>query len=291
MLLGFTRQAYYQHFWYDHRLKIENQLVLNKIRQIRQSNPRMGTRKLQVLLKAFLMEHQFKMGRDALFDLLASQNMLIRRKRRRMRTTFSGHWYKRFPYLIADLEIVRINQLWVSDITYVKTHQGFLYLYLITDACSHKIVGYDITNNLEAVNAVKALRMAIDNALKENVSLVNLIHHSDQGIQYCAPGFVNLLKQHFISISMCDRGQPLQNAIAERINGILKEEYLFQYENENKEFIRQKLPETINIYNTLRPHMSCAMLTPEQAYLHGESLKRCWKNYYRKTKPECVNVL
>lgn len=272
-------------------MRTENQLVLNKIRQIRQFNPRMGTRKLQVVLKEFLTEHQVKMGRDALFNLLADQHMLIRRKRRKMRTTFSGHWYKRYPYLIEKLEIVRTNQVWVSDITYVKTNQGFLYLYLITDACSHKIVGYDITDNLEAVNAVKALKIAIDNALKENVSFTNLIHHSDQGIQYCAPGFINLLKQHSISISMCDRGQPLQNAIAERINGILKEEYLFQYENQNKAFLQQILPGIISIYNSLRPHMSCAMLTPEQAYQHGEVLKRCWKNYYRKIESKPVNVL
>jgi len=251
----------------------------------------MGTRKLHVLLNDFYEQHQIKMGRDALFDLMAKHDLKIRRRRRRMKTTFSGHWYRRYPYLIKDIKVVRTNQLWVSDITYLRTRQGFLYLYLITDACSHKIVGYDITDNLEAVNAIKSLKMAVNNALYEGVVLENLIHHSDQGIQYCAPGFVNLLKQHSICISMCDRGQPLQNAIAERVNGILKDEYLFLYEKEDKSVVLQVLPAKIEIYNRLRPHMSCDMFTPEHAHQYGKPMKRCWKNYYRKIKPEVVNVL
>lgn len=274
-------------------MKLEHKLVVEKVQQIRQLHPRMGTRKLYTLLQDFLSEHQIKMGRDALFDLMAIYNMKIRRKRRRIQTTNSGHWYRRFPNLIEKLEIVRVNQVWASDITYVKTREGFLYLYLITDACSHKIVGYDISDNLEAINAVKALKMAISDALSKHALIAGLIHHSDQGIQYCAPGFVSLLAHHSMDISMCDRGQPLQNAIAERVNGIIKDEYLFQYEQERKKFIQQILPETLEIYNNERPHMSCAMLTPEQAHQYGKPLKRCWKNYYKKryTEPENVNVL
>lgn len=251
----------------------------------------MGTRKLHLILTDFLLEHQIKMGRDALFDLLANHYLLVRKRRRRIQTTQSGHWYKRYPNLISDLRISWINQLWVSDITYVKTRQGFLYLSLITDACSHKIVGYDLADDLESVNALKALRMAICNALEQGVSLPGLIHHSDQGFQYCSSGYVDLLRQNSISISMSDRGQPLQNAIAERVNGIIKNEYLIPYGVKDKLQVLAMLPAIIEIYNNQRPHMSCDMLTPNQAHQLGVSLKRCWKNYYKKKEPEVVNLL
>lgn len=264
---------------------------MSKVRELRKTNPRIGTRKLHVMLTDFLLEHQIKMGRDALFDLLASHYMLVRRKRRRTQTTNSGHWYKRYPNLISDLKISRINQLWVSDITYIKIRQGFLYLSLITDACSHKIVGYNVAQDLESVNALQALRMAIDNAIEQEVPLEKLIHHSDQGFQYCSSAYVGLLKHYSISISMSDRGQPLQNAIAERVNGIIKNEYLAPYGATDKHQILAMLPRIIEVYNNQRPHMSCNMLTPANAHLIGKPLQRCWKNYNSQKEPETVNVL
>lgn len=272
-------------------MKVEHQLVLDQVRQLRKTSPRMGARKLHALLTDFLLEHQIKMGRDALFDLLASNYMLVRRKRRKVPTTQSGHWFKRYPNLIEDLQVERINQLWVSDITYIRTKQGFLYLSMITDACSHKIVGYDLADNLESINAVKALKMAISNALNQQSTLKDLIHHSDQGFQYCSPRYVDLLKYHSISISMSDKGQPQQNPIAERINGIIKHEYLLIHDFNNKLHVQQVLNETVETYNNHRPHMSCNMLTPEQAHKYGKSLKKCWKNYYRIKKSEIVNEL
>jgi putative transposase len=251
----------------------------------------MGTRKLQVLLADFLLEHQIKMGRDALFDLLARHYMLIRRKRRKVSTTQSGHWFRRYPNLITDICINRINQLWVSDITYLKTKKGFLYLSLVTDACSHKIIGYDLADNLESVNTLNALKMAIRNSKNQDPAIKDLIHHSDQGFQYCSPGYVDLLKSNDISISMSDRGRPLQNAIAERINGIIKHEYLLLKELRDKEQVQKLLIETVETYNKIRPHMSCDMLTPHQAHGFGVSLKRCWQNYYPKKEPQVVNVL
>jgi transposase InsO family protein len=191
--------------------------------------------------------------------------------------------------LIAGLQVSRINQLWVSDITYIKTRQGFLYLSLITDACSHKIVGYDLADDLESVNALNALKMALGNTLDQEDSLAGLIHHSDQGFQYCSAAYVDLLKQHSILISMSDRGQPLQNAIAERVNGIIKNEYLTPCGMKDKLQTLAMLPRTIETYNDNRPHMSCNMLTPSKAHLVGQSLQHCWKNYYSKKQPEVVN--
>jgi putative transposase len=287
-LLGITRQSYYQHFWRQQEMKIEHQLILSKVKEIRSFNPAMGTRKLQVMLHDFMMEHQIKMGRDALFDLLAENYMLVRRRRRKVFTTNSRHWLRRYPNLVKGLEIIRVNQVWVSDITYLKTRQGYVYISFITDACSHKIMGYNLANNLETVNTLKALKMAIDLSLKQGRSLEGLIHHSDQGLQYCSNQYVALLKKHAIQISMSDKGEPLQNPIAERVNGIIKYEYLFYNKLENKQSVKELLDISVLAYNFIRPHLSCNMLTPDQAHQLNQPLTKLWKNYYRN-KTEKVN--
>ena len=162
-LLGFTRQAYYQYFRNQQELKMEHHLILEQVMQLRNSNPVMGTRKLYSLLQGFMKEHLIKMGRDALFNLMADNYMLIRRRRRRsMLTTDSRHWLKRYPNLIRGLEVARPDQVWVSDITYLKTKQGYVYISFITDVFSHKIMGYNLAGNLETINTLKALQMAID---------------------------------------------------------------------------------------------------------------------------------
>jgi transposase InsO family protein len=252
-LLGFTRQAYYQHLWHGQEMSIEHHLVLDKVRELRKTSPRMGARKLHIVLTDFLCERQIKMGRDALFDLLAANYMLVRKKRRKIYTTNSWHWLKRYPNLACKFQVSKINQLWVSDITYVKTKQGFLYLSLITDACSRRIMGYDLADNLESFNAINALEMAITGSLQRHESLTGLIHHSDQGFQYCSPRYTDLLKKHEIAISMSDRGQPLQNAIAERANGTIKNEYLLYYVLTDKIQTHQLLRETIDTYNIFPP--------------------------------------
>lgn len=286
-LLGFTRQAYYQHFWHWQEKTVKQDLVLQQVRQIRSRHPSIGVRKLHVMLQDFLIVHQIKMGRDALFDLLAAHYMLIRKRRRKVYTTDSGHWLRRYPNLIRDLEINRVNQVWVSDITYLKTQQGFLYISLITDAHSHKIVGYNLADNLESINAVKALGMALKTTF--NGSSKSLIHHSDQGFQYCSELYINLLKKNNIDPSMSDKGKPLQNSIAERINGILKYEYLYHHDLKTKSEAEKILKESIEKYNTERPHMSCTMLTPEKAHLFKGKLIKQWKNYYKK-QCQPVNV-
>ena len=168
-LLGITRQAFYKHFWEVSDITIEQQLVLDQVHDVRQLHPAIGVRKLHYLLQPFLLEHQVKMGRDALFDLLAANKLLVRKRKRRISTTQSFHWLKKYPNLIKDWRPSRPNQLWVADITYIPLANGFLYLSLITDAYSHKIMGHAIASNLEAVHTSEALKMAPTGMMPPNL--------------------------------------------------------------------------------------------------------------------------
>lgn len=239
----------------------------------------MGGRKLYELLESFMLEHHIKMGRDALFDLLSANNLLVRRRKRKVHTTNSFHWLRKYPNLIRDLVPSQPNQLWVSDITYWKINSTHLYISLITDAYSRKIVGYHVADNLDAVETIKALKMA----LKENKDdLSSLIHHSDRGIQYCSSGYISLLKKHGITISMTENGDPLENAIAERVNGIIKDEYLDNYSIDTLEQANQLLKQVIDLYNNERPHMSLGHLKPEQIHRGLMRADKKWKSYPRK---------
>ncbi len=262
-LLGITRQAYYQYSWNEEASSFEQELIIQQVRQIRRLQPAIGGRKLFLLLQSFLLEHQIKMGRDALFDLLAANQLLIRKKKRRITTTQSFHWLRKYPNRIKHLSPTHRNHIWVSDITYYKTTNGFVYISFITDAYSRKIVGYHVATTLEAIHTFKALEMALKQA---DGPLTGLIHHSDRGIQYCCNDYVNLLQSNQIAISMTEHGDPLENAIAERVNGIIKEEFLNHYSLKNQSEVMEVLKQSVNIYNTQRPHMSCNMLTPEDVY-------------------------
>ena len=274
-LLGITRQAYYKHFWYQDSQNVEHELVLQQVRLIRQYHRRMGTRKLYELLDGFMLEHQIKMGRDALFDLLASHNLLVRRKRKNVYTTNSFHWLRKYPNLIKDWKPTESNQLWVSDITYLKITSGFVYISFITDAYSHKIVGYHVAPNLEAVETLQALKMALTQL---TYTPEHLIHHSDRGVQYCSADYVNLLVTNQIKISMTENGDPLENSIAERVNGILKGEYLEQYSIRNLEEARIYLNQAVNLYNTERPHFSIGLLPPDTVHQSNLKTESLWKN-------------
>lgn len=242
----------------------------------------MGARKLYCLLQPLLLSHQIKMGRDALFDLLSANKLLIRKRRSGIRTTQSGHWLKKYPNLITDYKPRQPGHLWVADITYVPMKTGFLYLSLVTDAYSHRIMGYHIADTLEAVHCVKALQMA----LKEADSYP-LIHHSDRGLQYCSADYVRLLKAVDIKISMTESGDPLDNAIAERINGIIKNEYLLHYKIENRQQAHQLLQSVVARYNQQRPHQSINMLTPDTVHRYQILVNRTWS---RKRKLAPVNT-
>jgi transposase InsO family protein len=278
---GITRQAYYQNSWAVHINSVEDKLVLDEVNKIRLIHRRMGTRKLYELLQTFMLEHSIKMGRDALFDLLAANGLLIRKKRSCIITTSSNHMFRKYPNLIKNLVPCRINELWVSDITYWQANNGFYYVSLITDAYSHKIVGYHVAENLSGIHCLQALQMATKTL--EKVHEYQLIHHSDRGLQYCSNNYIRLLEKCDIAVSMTEHGDPLENAIAERVNGILKQEYLDFYKPENINEAMFILSKTIKLYNEQRPHMSIGNLKPNQ--VHKENLQvteRLWKNYYHK---------
>jgi len=263
-LLGVTRQAYYQHFWQEECVGIEQELVLQEVQRIRSRHRHMGGRKLYELLQPYLFHHQIKMGRDSLFDLLQVNHLLVRRRKRRVYTTQSFHWLRKYPNLIRNLAPSHPNELWVSDITYWKITSGYVYISLITDAFSHKIVGHHVAESLETVETIEALKMALKSLSGDHY---NLRHHSDRGIQYCSHEYVKLLEEHNIEISMTENGDPRENAIAERVNGILKEEYLYDYSVQNLSQAKSVLDFVINLYNEERPHMSCDYKTPALVHL------------------------
>ena len=287
-LLGITRQAYYQHYWQQEDTEIEQYLVLQEVIALRKDHRAMGGRKLYEKLHPFLLAHHIKMGRDALFDLLATNGLLVKKRRRRHITTWSNHWLRKWPNLIREMEVTRINQLWVSDITYWKVAGKHLYISLITDAYSHKVVGYHLAETLESIETMQALKMAIKGLPQ---SLVEpLIHHSDRGVQYCCEDYVKLLQDKNIQISMTENGDPLENAVAERMNGILKEEYLNHYELDNKEQAKEKLHHAVRLYNEHRPHFSIGLLTPELVHSKNLQTEKLWKNYFDKNA-KIVNPL
>lgn len=279
---GISRQAYYTNAWKEERNSIEEEVIVKEVHRIRNEHPRMGGRKLYSILNPVMNEHQIKMGRDKFFDLLYRHNLLIRRKRRGIKTTFSNHWMRKYPNLIKHFTPTAPNQLWVSDITYWKVNGITMYLTFITDAYSHRIVGYHLTRSLEAVECIKALQMALSTLKAE--SHLHLIHHSDRGSQYCSSEYVELLKKHGIQISMTESGDPLENSIAERINGIIKGEYLEASNIKTVKDAMNYLPKAISLYNTKRPHMSISNYTPDSVHYAEESfeVKRLWKNYYKK---------
>ncbi|WP_143874461.1 IS3 family transposase [Nostoc linckia] len=259
-LFGFTKQAYYKH---QAQKKVSDSESLNakeSVLALRRQMPRLGTRKLHYLLNS---NGGINIGRDRLFSILREEGLLVSRKRKYTVTTNSKHWLRKYPNLIKDLYPERPEQLWVADITYIDTLEGNAYLHLVTDAYSKQIMGYELCNNMEASSTLKALQMALD---KRKYQASELIHHSDRGLQYCSKLYTDYLKEKGIYISMTENGDPYENAIAERINGILKDEFGLYDKFENiigaKELVRQ----SIEIYNQLRPHLSCSMLTPNQMH-------------------------
>ncbi|WP_420317337.1 IS3 family transposase [Ekhidna sp.] len=283
-LFGISRQSYYQYQARNRSLESTHQQILQLVLDQRASHPYLGGRKLFHLLQSDFDRLGIRIGRDAFFDLLSSHHLLIKRRKRRVSTTNSRHWFRKYPNLIKDLAIQNVNQVWVSDITYWKWRDRFHYICLITDAYSRKIVGYELSDNLEAINNQRALHMAIES---QPGSLKGLIHHSDRGIQYCSHEYVEMLSARGVLISMTENGDPLENAIAERVNGIIKEEYLQHYEVKSLSQARDLLSEVVKRYNQERPHLSCGMMTPNQVHLTNIKPESLWKNYW---KSATVNV-
>ena len=254
---GLTPQAYYQTRKRALRKKAEAQLILSLVRGVRQRHPRMGARKLLHLLQPSLASLHITIGRDAFFDLLRAHQLLVPRKYSPHRTTFSGLW--RFPNLLEGLEVIRINQVWVADITYILTEEGYLYLALITDVFSRYIMGYDVSSSLAVEGALSALEMAISGV---GSPLEGLIHHSDHGVQYTASAYRERLGEEGIVSSMGAVGNAYDNALAERVNGILKTEYLLDGLFPTKAQAIETVAQAVYLYNFERPHLSLGYATP-----------------------------
>jgi putative transposase len=243
--------------------------------------PRIGTRKLYDMLTRTLQEHKIKIGRDKLFDLLEEYSMLIRRrKRKKVNTTDSNHPFRKYPNLIRELQIVGPNQLWVSDITYIRLIDDFCYLSLITDAYSRRIVGYCLYPTLQKEGPVEALKMALSTLSATTAD--HLIHHSDRGRQYCCEAYVSVLTERKTTISMTEKGDPYENALAERVNRTMKDEFLLDKGFESFELASAAVSKAVNTYNTLRPHDSCNRLTPDQAHHQSGPLPMRWKKRKKK---------
>ena len=287
---GITRQAYYQHQRSCKDASIENEIVLQEVIHIRQQHPSLGTRKLHLKLQEVLRIHKIKLGRDKLFELLSDNKMLVRKHKNRHKTTHSHHWMKKYPNLIRGLNPQSPNQIWASDITYWKLKEGHVYISLITDLYSHKIVGYHVAETLDSIQTRRALKMALTGLMREPSNPFQLIHHSDRGAQYCEQNYVKLLKKYKIQISMTENGDPLENAVAERINGILKLEYLYHYQVKNIKNASEKLAIAVDLYNNDRPHMSIGNQYPETVHKNSLETNKLWKNYYIK-KPILVNQI
>ena len=252
---------------------------MEKARDYRKDNPGLGCVKLYIIISTLFKETGCMPGRDAFIEILRKNGLMVHiRRRRRYKTTDSNHHYRKYPNLIVGVIPDAPNQIWVSDITYIETEEGVCYLSLITDAYSHKIVGWAVGPTLETIYPLEALKMALSTIDPYTAS--RLIHHSDRGCQYCSDAYVSELRKYGISISMTQSGDPLENAIAERANGILKSEWLYKMTIPTRTECKVILERIIRFYNNERPHMSIGWQTPEQAHNQMGEQQRCWKNYY-----------
>jgi len=285
LLSGYSRQAYYKRRLREEKEPLKEELIIQQLLGYRQLQPRIGGRKLFFLIIPFMKLHGIEMGRDAFFSMLGKYNMLNKRHRGKPKTTDSGHWMKKHPNLIKELVPTKPDELWVSDITYLELCDRDAFLSLITDAYSRKIVGFHVSNSLKAEGCVQALQMAVGGRKQ----IDGLIHHSDRGSQYCCGDYVDILKDCQIDISMTQSGNPRDNAIAERVNGILKMELLDSVFTD-LDAAKDGVTKAINIYNYLRPHSSISMLTPALAHSKILKMKRMWKNYYKTKSTKEVMV-
>ncbi|MGH9365945.1 MAG: IS3 family transposase [Thermoanaerobaculia bacterium] len=263
--MGLTPQGHHKAVQAKPARVIAAEMVVQLVAEHRREQPRIGGLKLHDMTKADLVSMGIKLGRDRFFDVLREENLLVEPKRSRTRTTNSFHRFRIWPNLVKGLEVRRADEVWVSDITYIRCRGGFAYLFLVTDVWSRKIVGWSLGPTLETRWSLEALTMAMKGAHAPGEGQ-RRIHHSDRGVQYCSTEYVKALRSEGIEISMAEAGNPYENAIAERVNGILKDEFLLDRTMENMETARLAVRQAVRAYNTLRPHRSIAMKKPEEKY-------------------------
>lgn len=283
--MGHSSQAYYKHNKKALINQVNEKFILEQIDAIRKHQPRCGGRKLFIMLQPFFKEHNISMGRDKFFDVLKRNKLLVRRTKRSVHTTDSKHHFYRYPNLVKGFTALKAHELWVADITYIPLKERFAYLFLITDAYSRKIVGFYVSDDMKVNSAVVALKKALAQKPPETI----VIHHSDRGIQYCSTEYVNILQHHHAMISMTNNGDPLENAIAERINGILKTELISSYYNDI-DAASVHISRCITIYNYRRRHSSLNWQIPADVHMQKGPQIRRWKNYYQPPKNKEVNM-
>lgn len=283
--MGYSSQAYHKHNKKSYQQHIHEGLILNEIDAIRKHQPRCGGRKLFIMLQPFFTQHNIPIGRDKFFDLLKRNKLLIRKTKRSVYTTMSKHHYYRYPNLAKAFRPMKAHELWVADITYIPLKERFAYLFLITDAYSRKIVGFHVSDDMKVSSAAVALKQALAQKPAETI----VIHHSDRGIQYCSNEYVSLLIEHNAMISMTESGDPLENAIAERVNGILKTELInSSYSDIHAASIH--ISRCITIYNHKRRHSSLNWQLPAIVHEQKGPQVRRWKNYYYSHKLKEANM-
>lgn len=278
-LFGKSRQAFYEQMWHEEQTLFEDAIIVDLVKQERRIARRVGGRKLFLTLKGALEARQIYLGRDRFFSVLRANGLLVERRRRRTVTTMSRHELPKYPNLAKALKVDAAEQLWVSDITYIRVGEGFCYLILITDAYSRQIVGYNFDRNMDAAFCIMALEMALAG---RHFPQRTLMHHSDRGLQYCSKAYTGELQNSGIAISMTENGDPLENALAERMNGILKDSFEMDRTFSSFEEARSFIEEAIEYYNNRRPHSSCDNLTPKAAHQCTGRLPKHWKSFSEK---------
>lgn len=271
-MIGVTRQSYYRALNREQAKLEKATQAIAMVQEVRTRLPKLGTRKLYHKLQEQLQE--IGVGRDKLFEILKSNNLLIKRKKKYQITTNSHHRFKKHKNKVEHLEITHPEQVFVSDITYLGSRSMPIYLSLVTDAYSKKIVGYDVSESLHTIGSLKALKMAIKNRMYKQQEL---IHHSDRGLQYCSDSYQEVLEKEQIICSMTEKYDPYQNAIAERINGIIKQEFIADLEITDITLMKAFIKDSIAIYNKERPHLSCQLMTPEEAHLQRHLVRKTYK--------------
>ena len=261
-LLRLSRDAYYKRCSRESKRLNEREVLLELVHNVRVDEPRTGTRKLHHRISPHLKTLGVSVGRDKLFDVLRKESMLVQRKRRYERTTYSKHGYVVAPNRLKNIRIESSGEALVSDITYIRLKHRFAYLFLVTDAYSRKIVGFHLSRDLSHYSAILALKMAIESLLDAR----GVIYHSDRGCQYCCHEFLSVLGEHGMAPSMTDESHCYQNAIAERVNGILKDEFNLDATFLNIEEAQQAVRHAVSIYNNKRTHWSLKLKTPAQVH-------------------------
>lgn len=263
----------------------EEQVVLESVGKHRADMPRIGTRKLYYLLESSFIKSGIKVGRDKLFSILRASNLLIVKRKRYVRTTDSSGWLRQHENLIEDFIPQKPEELLVGDITYFDTEQGNVYGQLLTDGYSKKIMGYEVAYDMKKERTMIAFDMAISNRIYEHSG----IHHSDRGLQYCSPVYTKHVQDNAYEISMTQTGSPYDNAVAERINGILKDEFGLGEKMKDLKEVKERLKRAVEIYNDKRPHWSCHFLTPNQMHQQQKLKIVTWR---KKVKtPSSENIL